>query len=178
MKSTEKQKMCIHCEGRIPLEADICEYCASYQTDTNMKNSFQTPLFQNQTLEDSLTSLYTPPYQGKRPNFSQPISNEETAFLSPQSTVYKEVTNNPTHNPFEKVTSKYSTEEVEQQKSSLWPTLFLTTGIFAFIIGLMQVLFSTNGTLHLEWDTNYWFLYCLIGAPLLFFGMKKLRELD
>lgn len=178
MKSTEKQKMCIHCEGRIPIEAEICEYCASYQTDANVKNSFQAPLFQNQTLEDSLTSLYTPPYQGKKPNFSQSPAKEEPMFSAhPQTPMYKDVAGQAPRNPFEGATVN-TTEEESQQKNSLWPTLFLTTGIFAFVVGLMQCLFSKNGTLHLEWDTNYWFLYCLLGAPLLYFGIKKLRELD
>nr|NGX47902.1 hypothetical protein [Chlamydiota bacterium] len=71
MKSMDQEKMCISCDGRIPFDAEVCPYCASKQSGAGMQNSFQAPIFQNQSLEDSLTSLYTPPYQGKRPQFTQ-----------------------------------------------------------------------------------------------------------
>lgn len=179
MKSAEKEKMCVSCEGRIPFDADICPYCATDQNVSKLHNSFQAPLFQNQSLEDSLTSLYTPPYQGKRPQFSQP--SQEDALEPPpmplyreEAPMYKEVTERQQKDPLLGATVEY---EEEVQTSSLWPTFFLLLGANVFLLGLMQLFFSQNGIFCLEWNANYWFFYCLLGGPALFYGYKKLKTL-
>jgi len=183
MKSAEREKMCINCEGRIPFDAEICPYCASDQAKGRMNNSFQAPLFQSQSLEESLTSLYKPPYQGKRPQFAKALNvpEEEVQDPEPISTysdtpIYKEVTEKFSMDPL--IGATVESEEEERPKSSLWPCLLLTAGVNFFILGLMQALFSKKGVFRLEWDANYWFFYCLLAAPLLFFGFKKLKEFD
>lgn len=160
MKTVDKEKMCGNCDGRIPLNADRCSYCGMEQT----KISSRTPIFQNQSLEDSLASLYTPPYQGKRPQFTEVPPAEPLHQLEP---MYKEVTEKP----------QIQNEEEVETKSSLWPTTFLLAGANFIFVGLMQLFFSKNGILRLEWNAHYWFLYCILGAPCLYFGYKKLKEL-
>lgn len=175
MKSAEKEKICISCEGRIPLDAKVCHYCATDQQTPKMQNSFQAPIFQNQSLEDSLTSLYTPPYQGKRPSFGQ--APEPSAPYKPMydqdATPYKEVSKNYSIDPLIGAT----VDEEPERKNGVLPTLLLTAGANVFILGLMQLFFSKKGVLRLEWNANWWFFYCLLGAPLLYFGYKKLKEL-
>lgn len=161
MKTTDKEKMCMSCEGRIPLNADKCSYCGAEQ-----KSSYRTPIFQNQSLEDSLASLYTPPYQGKRPQFTKPTEEPMQ--------IYKEVTEKPQMDP---ILGTPPQEEEVPAKSSLWTTVLLFAGANFLFLGLMQLFFSKNGVLRLEWDAHYWFLYCLVAAPCLFFGYKKFKEL-
>jgi hypothetical protein len=176
MKSAEKEKMCMSCEGRIPFNAEVCPYCASDQTTSSMHNSFKAPLFQSQSLEDSLTSLYTPPYQGKKPLFSQPLQEEVFSHEVDEDShhLYREVKSRPEMNPLIGATAQ---EEEAVHESSLWPTFLLIGGTNFAILGLIQLFFSKNGVLALEWNANYWFLHCLISAPLLFYGYRKLRNL-
>lgn len=174
MKSIEKEKICVSCEGRIPLDAEVCPFCATDQNKTGLHNSFKAPLFQNQSLEDSLTSLYTPPYQGKRPQFSEPMSVDSGGETDYEDDMphYKEVTSTHRDEPI-----LGERQEEEAPKSSLTPTLMLLGGLHFFLLGMMQLLFSKNGILRLEWNANLWFFYCLVGAPLLYFGYKKVKEL-
>lgn len=172
MKSSEKEKICISCEGRISFSTEVCPFCAHHQTQAKAQPSFQTPIFQHQSLEESLTSLYTPPYQGKRPHF---VTGEESTHELPmvnEHLHYKEVNGKTRSDPL-----LTTVDEEPASKSSFWPTLFLIAGANVFILGLMQLFFSKNGILRLEWDANYWFFYCLLGAPLLYFGYRKINEL-
>lgn len=169
MKSIEKEKMCVSCEGRIPLDTEVCPFCATHQRATSVQNSFQAPIFQNQSLEDSLTSLYTPPYQGKRPQF------DTQSLKEPEMPLYKEVTERPEMDrPL--IDSSGEDEEVPR-KGSFLPTILLTAGAQFAVIGLMQLFFSKNGVLRLEWDANYWFFYFLASAPLFYFGFQKMKGL-
>lgn len=180
MTTVEKEKLCVSCEGRIPLDAEVCSYCAADQTKPKAQNPYRAPLFQNQSLEDSLASLYTPPYQGKRPQFTSPQTAEEEPLQNQEPMyndrpLYKDVTERAQMDP---LLGSTADEEEVPAKSSLWPTVFLVAGANFAFLGLMQLFFSKNGVLRLEWDANYWFFYCILSAPFLFFGYKKLKELN
>lgn len=167
MKSLEKQKMCPNCEGRIPLEVEICPYCAHELTVSAAK--LHHPLFQPQTLEDSLASLYKPPYQEKRsiPIEEPPMSKQSTPT---QKNVEASLYGAPI--PEERM------EQPVEAKSSLMPTLLLLLGSQLLLLGLLLLVFSSNGVLRLEWDASNWFFYCLSALPLLYFGWKKLQEIE
>ncbi|HSX04492.1 MAG TPA: hypothetical protein VLG76_07165 [Rhabdochlamydiaceae bacterium] len=176
MKPVDKQKMCPHCEGRIPYEAEICPYCAQEQVAEKVSHSFQTPLFQNQSLQESLTSLYTPPYSGKRPLFSQ----NETQSTHPvkENAMYKNVTDEKFQDPLQAISNAAAVDSDQKEgESSLWPTIFMVAASNFFILGLLQLFFSEDGLLKLEWDGSYWFLYCLISLPLFYVGVKKMKQL-
>jgi hypothetical protein len=177
MKTVDKQKMCPHCEGRIAFEAEICPYCAQEQAVEKSSNSFQAPLFQNQSLQESLTSLYTPPYSGKRPVFSQ--NEKQQPILSKENSMYRNVTDEKFQDPLQAISNAASTSETEQKEgeSSLWPTVFMVAASNFLILGLLQLFFSENGLLKLEWDGSYWFIYCLISLPLFYVGVKKMKSL-
>ncbi len=158
MKTVEKHKLCPNCEARVPLEATLCPFCAS---ELNMEAPRSSTLFQSQTLEDSVASLYTPPYQSS--NRSASLSHS-----SAESSLYKK--NAPAQQP--------QAEAPVERKSSLVPSILMFAGSTLLLLGLMLVIFAREGTLQLEWDASYWFIYALIGAPLLYFGYRKLSELD
>ena len=65
----------------------------------------------------------------------------------------------------------------DEGRSSFWPILLLSIGGNLLTIGLLQLFFSDNGFLKLEWDSSYWFVYCLAAAPLFYFGFKKANTL-
>lgn len=174
MKTEEREKLCVACEGRIPLDAEVCPYCASKQSGAGMRNSFQAPLFQHQSLEDSLTSLYTPPYQGKRPQFELDSIPEQPEAAEEEPSLYKQVTERPNMDPL--LDALPDEAESVPRQNALLPTTLLIAGANFGIIGLMQLFFSKNGVLQLEWDANYWFFYCIFSLPLLYFGFKKLKK--
>src|SRR3989338_6402403 len=85
MKTADKQKMCTNCHGRIPIEAESCLYCGQEQTSPPAEEtSAHATLFEQKSLQDSLTSLYSPPYSSKRPSFLS--EKEESQLLKPGKT--------------------------------------------------------------------------------------------
>ena len=72
----------------------------------------------------------------------------------------------------------HSTEQqAAEGKSGFWPLLLLSIGANLLVIGLLQLFFSDGGLLTLEWDSSYWFVYCLGALPLCYFGYKKAKNL-
>ncbi|HSW86927.1 MAG TPA: hypothetical protein VLG49_05450, partial [Rhabdochlamydiaceae bacterium] len=65
MNPADRKKMCTSCDGMIPIDAETCPYCTADQAQTIESTPHQAPLFKHQSLQDSLTSLYTPPYSSK-----------------------------------------------------------------------------------------------------------------
>ncbi len=68
-------------------------------------------------------------------------------------------------------------QQFADDKTSFWPILFLSIGANLLMLGLLQLFFSDQGFLRLEWDSSYWFVYCLAALPLVFLGYKKATQL-
>ena len=156
MKPSDRQKMCTSCDARIAVDAKECPFCGADNAQESVDD--QMPSEKNQSLQDSLTSLYTPPYAG----------------ATTYSTHVNEMPKKPTFQPVKQ--EKKAPEPVdteEEEKSLFWPILMLSAGSLALTLGLLQCFFSEKGFLRLEWDSSYWFFYCLAAAPLLYFGYKK-----
>jgi len=183
MQTKDRQKMCGNCDGRIPFDADTCPYCASEQSAAPQSAGSAKELH-HQSLQDSLTSLYTPPYAGKSPGFMSPTGEKKEVpnFSNPQ----------PLKEPMaEKRFSSAGVSlgvptipvdaaeehQVDEGRSSFWPILLLSFGANLLMVGLLQLFFSDNGFLRLEWDSSYWFVYCLAALPLFFLGFKKVNAL-
>ena len=66
---------------------------------------------------------------------------------------------------------------VEAAQSSFWPIFMLSIGANLLVIGLLQLFFSDNGILRLEWNSSRWYIYCLAALPLCYFGLQKAKEL-
>ncbi len=180
MKPADKQKMCSNCDGRIPYDAQTCPYCAAEQADVEESNSFQAPLFKNQTLQESLASLYTPPYGGRGP--AAPEAEEKPAPKKKKE-AFKEVSQEkksytqPASFGGTSIPMNTMEEEEETGKSPLMPILALSVGANLLTLGLLQLLFSDGGFLRLEWNASYWFIYTLLSLPLFYFGYKKATKL-
>jgi hypothetical protein len=161
MKPTDKHKLCSHCEGRIALEAITCPYC----------NAEQTPAAAKATVSSSVpNSLYTPPYTNKGLRYS--VSGTESAPAAPDT--FKSVaptTESPTP------TIAAQKEIAQEAPNHFWPLFTLSLASIMATLGLLQLFFSDNGLLRLEWDSSYWFVYCIAALPLFFFGIKKVNQL-
>jgi hypothetical protein len=179
MHPRDRQKMCTSCDGRIPFDAELCPYCASQQASSAapMKSAKE---IHHQSLQDSLTSLYTPPYVGKSAGFMNSASEKrEVSNISkpePLKELMAEKRFNHSSATLGVPTIPIETAEeqhVDEGRSSFWPILLLSIGANVLTVGLLQLFFSDNGFLRLEWDSSYWFVYCLAALPLFFFGFKK-----
>lgn len=166
MDIKERKKICTHCDGRIPFDAPLCLYCGTQQ-------EVHAPPFADEALQKTTASLYSPPYCAKG---TQPMSSEK------KSEGYRDVTGEKRFNT-NLGAPALSLEESEesthaQEKSVFWPMLLMSVGSNLLTIGLLQLFFSDNGFLRLEWNSSYWFIYCLSSLPLFFFGFRKANALN
>ena len=174
MKPNDRQKLCPNCDGNVPLEATECPYCAADLSAQAEKDSApsQAILFKNQSLQESLASLYTPPYSsstGSSPK-AAPAAPKE---VPPRRTeTYKTATPPPAPKP---AAMEMAAPEEEVEKGNVLSMILLSISGLMLTLGLLQLFFSDHGILRLEWDASYWFIYCLGALPLFYFGYKKLK---
>lgn len=117
--------------------------------------------------QDPLSSLYPPTYTAKSEEKKPSSAFKQADLFSPDKRM------NSSGSPM-----IHTAEAPEQEeKGSFWSLLFLSVGSVLVLLGLLQLFFSEGGYLRLEWKSSYWFLYCLLGAPLFFFGFKKANAL-
>ncbi len=58
------------------------------------------------------------------------------------------------------------------------PLMFLLLGSTLAIFSFILFLFNTNGVFTLQWNANIWYLYLIVGLPLLWWGWRSLRHAD
>lgn len=179
MNPKDRQKMCTNCDGRIPYGDDVCPYCAAEQK-SNVSPVNQVKDLHHQSLQDSLTSLYSPPYGGKSTGLMNPsIEKKELPNINKFESLKEPMAENRFNNSSSALgipTIPTQTSEEQhsgEDKSSFWPILLLSIGANLLTLGLIQLFFSDNGFLRLEWNSSYWFAYCLAALPLFFFGFRK-----
>ncbi|MCX6987406.1 MAG: hypothetical protein NT065_04540 [Chlamydiae bacterium] len=175
MKLIDRQKICSNCDGRVPIESEQCIYCGA-GCSTPQEEVDASPISDYRSIQDSLTSPYPPPYSKES---SQYMKNDK------EKNKPKPLTRESPDNQLHVSLGKYNLsqgmanvdiDEKQPQKSSFSPLLFLLMGSNLLIIGLLQFFFSERGILRLEWDSTYWFIYCLIASPLIYLGLKKSKE--
>jgi hypothetical protein len=177
MLAKDRHKMCTSCDGRIPLDADTCPYCAT-NTKTTIGGIHGNKDPYHQSLQDSLTSLYTPPY-GKNSSLLNQAGEKKDASLFNKAESFKESMMEKKFNHASSLGAPMIPAEsamdpnADQGKNGFWPILLLSIGTNLLTLGLLQLFFSDNGFLRLEWDSRYWFIYCLTALPLFFLGFKK-----
>ena len=172
--------MCTHCDGRISFEAEVCPYCTAEQTNRGFTESDPKELH-HQSLQESLTKfetvrpLYAPPYSAGKFTETSSMNKPETG-KGPM--VEKRF--NPARPSLGVPTIPVDSAEepsTDGRRSHFWPIMFLSLGANLLTLGLLQLLFSDRGFLRLEWDSSYWFVYCLGALPLFFLGFKKVNAM-
>ncbi len=182
MQTKDKVKMCPYCEGSIPLNALECKYCGS----SLLKKAGTISPYQT---EDSLASLYEPPYAPTRKatNFAipdpeipatllrDPMQSEEEEEAHFNALPQKKPTTR--RSPTQKRHPPQTTEESEEEESAqIGSLLLLSLGGHLFTLAWLLFFFSDHGRLVLEFKSRYWFIYLLISLPLLYKGWKKLSS--
>ena len=144
-----------------------------FETNTGSEES-SDPLFNQQSLEESLASLYKPPYPQQRPQESimpeEPSKPEAPSFPENQSSLLSSYEEPAPIAPAPQAAA------IDTKKSELFPLLLLALGANLLTLGLLLFFFSDNGTLTLEWNASKWFIYCLTSLPLVYFGLKTIRR--
>ena len=179
MKSKDRQKVCSHCDGRIAVEADTCPYCGTPLV-IEEDSSASAPLFGSQTLQESLTSLYTPPYSTRNAGLMKTEKENHSKFKAPlmkDHSSENQFAGALGKMPFASTQASMQEHKIED-KNSFLPLLFVLLGANLLTVGLMQCFFSDDGFLRLEWNSKYWFMYCLIAVPFIYLGMKKAKHLN
>lgn len=172
-----QQKICWNCEGAVSIEALYCPYCGSdmqaqIEMSSEPESMQESPHYHPKisTETSNLASLYKPPYSPNQrgfgvPNFKEEKPMQEDFYHAEEQVIYEQKS--------EKASREEPTQRVEV---GLWPLLFLSIGMNLLTLGLLLFFFSDKGKLVLQWNSYYWFVYCILAVPLLMFGWKLLHS--
>ena len=186
MKQVDRTKTCWSCEADVSFESTYCPFCGTDLLaplpESSRSKPFEEEKFSHQSLEESLASLYKPPYSARnKQGFGIPDEKEEIAFSqveppkeNPLFQPYENEEELPSEVIEEPPVEKQSSEVVYQ--GAVLPLLLLLIGTHLFLLGVLILFFSSHGRVVLEWNSQHWFLYPLISAPLLFFGFRLLKK--
>lgn len=190
MKQVDRTKVCWNCEADVSYQATYCPFCgtdlltSSVESNQNSAPS-QDKKFVDQSLQESLASLYKPPYSIRnRQGLGVPDEREESSFQEVEPP--KE---NPLFQSYEQMEldeqqpiapphpdTMQEEEDSSSRRGSILPLLFLMIGSHLFLLGALLLFCSKDGVVALEWSSRFWFLYCLIGGPLIYFGTRILKK--
>lgn len=188
MKQVDRTKVCWNCEADVSYEATYCPFCGTDLLTSSIEKPGQPPKqdhkFSDQSLQESLASLYKPPYSVRnRQGFGVPDEREESSYIEtePQKedTLFQSYEKEDAEDlpmiPEEGIQPLDEKDEVSRRGNVL-PLLFLMIGAHLFILGALLLFCSKGGVVTLEWSSRFWFLYCLISFPLLYFGGRMLKN--
>jgi hypothetical protein len=140
-------KLCGNCDGMVDLEVIICPYCGGDVSEIAEEFIEKEEQGRKQlSLNETLSSLYPPPYEPK-------VFEEEATYKKEEEEKYE-----------------------EKEKSFIFPFLIFSLGVNFSLFGLFLIFFSKNGELFLRWNTSFWFLYVILGVGLVFIGNRFLPK--
>lgn len=170
MKPTERQKMCVSCDGRVEFEAIVCPYCSADLAKAPEVDPQRDTGAKHQAIQDSLTSLYTPPYQQKGAKTSSEGKTKKESKTTERAAPIAH------HGGVPATAAARDPVQEKAAKTVLISIVALSVGSLLFILGILQIFFSEDGVLRLEWDASLWFIYCLASLPLLYYGYRKAEQ--
>lgn len=164
----ELTKMCPSCDGNVAMNAVYCPYCGSdiFEKSENLAEQKTSDDVKSLSYEETLSSLYPPPYKPKT------IQTATSKYYEEKNDTDEELEEGPEENEEDDSTS------TKNEKNALIPTALFWIGINIFVFSILLLVFSQNGFLYLKWNAKFWFLYSIISIPLLYFGFKGLKNLD
>ncbi|NGX34525.1 MAG: hypothetical protein K1060chlam1_00878 [Candidatus Anoxychlamydiales bacterium] len=160
----ELTKMCPSCDGSVAMDAVYCPYCGSdiFEKSESLANQKTSDDVKSLSYEETLSSLYPPPYKPKAIQSATAKYYEENSDVDEESQEENEGDSSP----------------LKKESNALIPTALFWLGINIFVFSILLLVFSQNGVLYLKWNAKFWFLYSIISIPLLYFGFKGLKNLD
>jgi hypothetical protein len=149
----ERLKLCPHCDGRVLMEVSVCPYCGNVFTekkDGTKEDTKNTQDMRSLSPEETLASLYPPPYRPKM---------QQAAFDFPKESIAEEVVE-------EKV-------QVQEKEISSFPYVILfSIGINIGLLGLFLFFFAHNGEVILRWNAKFWIVYLIVISSIAFFLIR------
>lgn len=188
MKQADHTKICSGCDADVSYEATYCPFCGTDLLTSLVESKTEKDApdnrFSAQSLEESLASLYKPPYSVRnRQGLGVPDEREESTFKQvsapkedPLFQTYEAPPKRvePVRPPAAEVKVKTQAEE----RGSVWPLLLLSIGLNLAVLGILILFFSKGGVVRLEWSARYWFFYLLIGLPTAYLGVRSLKQIS
>lgn len=154
MTTPPKKKLCWNCEGRVTFQDENCPLCGVYLSPLSSEE------------KEMKESLFSPPYRVKH--------NEEEDQEAPPSP-YK-VEPEASTNTREKVIKVESPFLSKEMRTIVLPLILLLSGSVFFLFGIALLLFSQNGVFTLQWNGGHWYLFFILGMPMLFYGWRSLQQ--
>ncbi|NGX50302.1 MAG: hypothetical protein K1060chlam2_00143 [Chlamydiae bacterium] len=181
MKQIDRTKACWNCEADVNYEATYCPFCGTDLLTSSAEAANQAPKhdakFSDQTLQESLASLYKPPYSVRnRQGLGVPDERVDTPFKQADP-----IKDDPLFQSYDEVEHQESEETVIEEeevtrRGDILPLLFLMIGAHFFVLGTLLLFCSKDGFVTLQWNSSYWFIYCLISFPILYLGARLLKR--
>ncbi|MEX0961617.1 MAG: zinc ribbon domain-containing protein [Simkaniaceae bacterium] len=162
METSERKKLCWNCEGDVNYDAIFCPFCGSDLKRPKPLSQLMPEDEHYKSLNDSLASLYKPPY----------IAREEHGYGVPDEREEDFYEDDDVDDPIASRGLASVDEEEETEGRFVWALILLSFGGNLLTLGLLIFFFSDKGSLVLEWKRQYWFLYALLSSPFLFMGWK------
>lgn len=178
--NTTKQ-ICWYCEGNVSIEALQCCFCGSELSSGNNHSSpveketlssdppHEPEVAVETPLDESLARFYKPPY----------LIRERFAAPTPIEKIDKTIDTNSelSERVVDDEISETASESDEIGNSDALSLLLLSLGAFLLTLGLLLFFFAEEGSVTLQWNTNYWFIYCFLSLPSLYFGFRYLNKI-
>lgn len=188
MKQVDRTKICWSCEADVSYEATYCPFCGTDLLTATVESKENPPKqderFAKQSLEESLASLYKPPYSVRnRQGLGVPDEREELSFREATPPKKDELLQSYDLSEKEEPlqmppSSEITLEEKVEGKGGVLPLLLLSIGLNLTVLGILVLFFSKDGVVRLEWNSYYWFIYLLIGLPTAYVGGRLLNQLN
>ena len=181
MSQNKRMKMCTSCDGFVDLDVIVCPYCgndlsvlgkSAKKEDVSSAGQYKKKL----SVEETLSSLYPPPYNPKSIQGADVMKNlPEDPAINNNSRKFNFMDEEKI-NVAENVEKLPSNAIVDQSFWRFLPVLLFSLGANIILLGLYLLLFSTNGEIFVRWNAQLWYVYLIIGVPLIAFGYKMLSK--
>jgi len=149
----QKKKLCWNCEGTVSFHEETCPYCG--------------------------VSVIPAFLEGAGADFSPPYSKHHEQELDIPRSPYALNSNDAKNEEAGSQTEKEDAEPaLDDFKSSMTAISLLLSGSVFLLFSLALSLFSKEGVLTLQWDGTVWYVYLLVGIPLMLLGWKSLMKID
>lgn len=190
MSQKKRMNLCSSCDGFVDLDVIVCPYCGSDMSksvEANIEDEMSSVQHkQKMSVEETLSSLYPPPYKPKNIIPTDPVNNRtfnqdfiekdlsENAYLpkeeAQESFIDTKREEQTTHNEKEEETVFSSS------LAKALPVLLFSLGVNILLLGLYLLIFSTNGEIFIRWNAAVWYVYLLVGVPFVFVGYRMLSK--